>query len=84
MTAKYCVPISGNPRLVDPARLGGALVDIGVYPIRYTYELFGMPKKIVCEGSVEGGVDHKEKHDPRAVVSCGAGSPPHGRRASAL
>ena len=61
VTAKYCVPISGNPRLVDPARLGGALVDIGVYPIRYTYELFGMPKKIVCEGSVEGGVDHKEK-----------------------
>lgn len=61
VTAKYCVPISGNPRLVDPVRLGGALVDIGVYPIRYAYELFGMPKKIVCEGSVEGGVDHKEK-----------------------
>ena len=61
VTATYCVPISGNPRLVDPVRLGGALVDIGVYPIRYTYELFGMPKKIVCEGSVEGGVDHKEK-----------------------
>ena len=52
VTAKYCVSISGNPRLVDPVRLGGALVDIGVYPIRYTYELFGMPKKIVCEGSV--------------------------------
>ena len=61
VTAKYCVPISGNPRLVDPARLGGALVDIGVYPIRYAYELFGMPKKIVCEGSVEGGVDHEEE-----------------------
>lgn len=36
VTAKYCVPISSNPRLVDPVRLGGALVDIGVYPIRYS------------------------------------------------
>ena len=61
VTAKYCVPISDNPRLVDPVRLGGALVDIGVYPLRYSYELFGMPERIVCEGKVEGGVDHKEK-----------------------
>ena len=61
VTGKYCVSISGNPRLVDPARLGGALVDIGVYPIRYAYELFGMPKSVVCRGRVEGGVDHEEQ-----------------------
>lgn len=60
VTAKYCVPISSNPRLVDPVRLGGALVDIGVYPIRYSYELFGAPNSIVCQGTIEGGVDHKE------------------------
>lgn len=62
VTAKYCVPISSNPRLVDPARLGGALVDIGVYPIRYSYELFGVPNSIHCKGNVEkDGVDHKEE-----------------------
>ena len=61
VTAKYCVPISNNPRLVDPVRLGGALVDIGVYPIRYAYELFGYPKAISCKGRVEGGVDHEEE-----------------------
>lgn len=61
VTAKYCVPISGNPRLVDPVRLGGALVDIGVYPIRYAYELFGYPKAISCKGRVEDGVDHEEE-----------------------
>ena len=61
VTAKYCVPISNNPRLVDPVRLGGALVDIGVYPIRYAYELFGYPKAISCKGRVEGVVDHEEE-----------------------
>lgn len=49
-----------NPRLTTPSMLGGALMDLGVYSIRYTYELFGLPKKIDCTGVVNQ-VDHEEK-----------------------
>lgn len=48
------------PRLTDPARAGGALLDIGVYPITYLYRLFGNPTGIRCEGVVEKGVDMEE------------------------
>lgn len=49
-----------NPRLTTSSMLGGALMDLGVYNIRYTYELFGLPKTVDCEGVVEE-VDYEEK-----------------------
>lgn len=52
-------------RLRDPVRVGGALLDIGVYPVRYCYELFGMPKDIQCRGLVKGGVDLREEVELR-------------------
>ena len=57
--------LSHADRLRDPVRLGGALLDIGIYPVRYCYELFGMPKDIQCRGAVKGGVDLREEVELR-------------------
>ena len=48
-------------RLLNPAQIGGAIMDVGIYAIRYCYELFGMPREIRCEGRMEKGVDLGEK-----------------------
>ncbi len=54
----YSFPMAkGDSRLLDPKRLGGALLDIGVYGLRYCLELFGEPERIECKGRVERGVD---------------------------
>ena len=50
-------------RLTDPARAGGALLDIGVYPLTYFYRLFGTPTRVVCRGVVERGIDLEEEID---------------------
>ena len=52
-------------RLTDPNRAGGALLDIGVYPITYLYRLFGKPTEIVCTGKLQNGIDLKEDVDLR-------------------
>lgn len=50
-----------SARLRDPEMIGGSLMDIGVYNIRYCYELFGMPERIECvDYSIRGGVDSHE------------------------
>lgn len=49
-----------NPRLITPSMLGGALMDLGVYNVRYTYELFGLPESIDCKAVVKE-VDYEEK-----------------------
>lgn len=54
------VALSPHHRLRDPERIGGALLDIGIYPVRYCYELFGMPREIRCKGKLKGGVDFSE------------------------
>ena len=46
-----------KPRHTSPEMIGGALLDIGVYCIRYCYELFGIPKEIICNGRVVNGID---------------------------
>ena len=45
------------PRVTDPNRAGGALLDVGVYPITYLYRLFGMPVEIKCCGVLKNGID---------------------------
>ena len=58
---RFNVPLFGykkkNSRLSNPERYGGVLLDLGVYPIRYVYELFGIPKSIKAEGKLYHGVD---------------------------
>ena len=50
-----------KPRHTSPEMIGGALLDIGVYCVRYCYELFGIPKEIICNGRLSGGIDLGEK-----------------------
>ena len=57
----FNMPIFGynkaKGRYISPARYGGALLDLGVYPVRYVYELFGKPKEIVSKGKLYNGID---------------------------
>ena len=49
-----------NSRVLTPETAGGALLDIGIYPITYCYNLFGYPKEIHCKGKIKNGIDIKE------------------------
>ena len=54
----YAYPMlqySRDQSLIEPSRARGALMDIGVYAIRYCVELFGYPEKIRCDGRVKAG-----------------------------
>ena len=51
------------PRVTDPKVAGGALLDVGVYPITYLYRLFGNPVSVKCRGIVEKGIDWCEDID---------------------
>ena len=57
----FNMPIFGynkaKGRYISPARYGGALLDLGVYPVRYVYELFGKPKSITAKGKLYNGID---------------------------
>ena len=57
----FNMPIFGynkaKGRYISPARYGGALLDLGVYPVRYVYELFGKPKVITSRGKLYNGID---------------------------
>ncbi|MEE1321557.1 MAG: Gfo/Idh/MocA family oxidoreductase [Acutalibacteraceae bacterium] len=48
-------------RVRDPNTAGGALLDIGIYPITYCYNIFGIPDKIECTGEIQKGIDIKEE-----------------------
>ena len=60
-SAKWRLPFGYAPRVTDPNRAGGALLDIGVYSVAYAYRLFGKPVKIDCKGKVAGGIDWNER-----------------------
>ena len=48
------------PRVSDPLLGGGALLDIGIYPITYCYRLFGFPIGIHCSGDIVNGADYSD------------------------
>lgn len=52
---------SPDSRVRNPMTAGGALLDVGIYPITYCYNLFGYPDKIVCDGVLRDGIDIREK-----------------------
>ena len=52
--------MSKNSRVLTPETAGGALLDVGIYPITYCYNLFGYPEKINCSGTVKNGIDIEE------------------------
>lgn len=47
-------------RVLTPETAGGAILDIGIYPITYCYNLFGVPKSISCNGKLKNGIDVSE------------------------
>lgn len=47
-------------RVLMPETAGGALLDVGIYPITYCYNLFGYPEKITCNGKIKDGIDISE------------------------
>lgn len=40
------LPVEVAPRLHDPALGGGALIDLGIYPISFVHRIFGKPSRI--------------------------------------
>ena len=44
-------------RLTDPNYAGGALLDLGIYPISFSYFVFGAPERITAKSVIENGVD---------------------------
>lgn len=55
------IKFSRKPRHLQAELIAGALLDIGVYCIRYCYELFGYPREIRCEGRLQNGFDLGER-----------------------
>ncbi|MBE6742425.1 MAG: Gfo/Idh/MocA family oxidoreductase [Ruminococcaceae bacterium] len=52
--------MSKDSRVLTPETAGGALLDIGIYPITYCYNIFGYPERIECSGTLKNGIDIKE------------------------
>jgi predicted dehydrogenase len=51
-------PFDAAHRLYDPALAGGALLDLGVYPLALVHNIFGAPKSVSALGVLtETGVD---------------------------
>ena len=44
-------------RLTDANYAGGALLDLGIYPISFAYFALGKPDKVTAKGIIENGVD---------------------------
>ena len=44
-------------RLTDANYAGGALLDLGIYPISFIYMILGAPEKITAKGVLANGVD---------------------------
>jgi predicted dehydrogenase len=61
--ANFTIPIPGGSdhRLYDPALGGGALLDLGVYPITFAATLLGMPDQVASHARLGAtGVDEFE------------------------
>ena len=53
-------PFDPAHRLFDPALGGGALLDLGVYPIAFAFDLFGPPDAVASSAVIgETGVDEQ-------------------------
>ncbi len=54
------LPSDPSHRLRDPALAGGALLDLGIYPISFAWDILGAPDSVLAQGSLtETGVDRQ-------------------------
>lgn len=50
----------GVPRMYDPKLGGGALLDLGIYPVSFAWDVFGAPSTILAHGTLtDAGVDRE-------------------------
>jgi dihydrodiol dehydrogenase / D-xylose 1-dehydrogenase (NADP) len=81
LKADFCFRSNGNPegRLLNPDLGGGALLDVGIYPIAFAYMVFGgAPVEVTSLAHLgETGVDEQAgivmrfEGDRLAVLTCG-------------
>ncbi|MDQ7991853.1 MAG: Gfo/Idh/MocA family oxidoreductase [Propionicimonas sp.] len=73
--ADHGQPLTHVPRLVDPALAGGALLDLGIYPLSYAVFVLGLPGRVQAIGDLtDAGVDRQA-----AIVLDGFADHPHAR-----
>ncbi len=59
-----------SDRLFKPEYAGGALLDVGVYPISFSHMLLGVPDVVECRAKLENGIDMND--DILLKYACGA------------
>jgi predicted dehydrogenase len=74
------IPRERAPRLHDPKLAGGALLDLGIYPVSYASFVLGRPGAVLASGSLtESGVDRQvsalltryaDHPEAQAMVNC--------------
>lgn len=58
VVADHCQALTHVQRLVDPALAGGAILDLGVYPVSFIHSILGVPELIHTHGTLqESGCD---------------------------
>ncbi len=53
VVADHCQALTHVPRMVEPELAGGALLDLGVYPLSFIHSLLGVPDSIVTRGTLQ-------------------------------
>lgn len=79
LTANLGYEIMGKERIVEPALAGGALLDVGIYPLNFAEMVFGAPDQVHAVGVLsDKGVDLQNsmtltwKDGKMAVLNAGA------------
>ncbi len=50
-----------SDRLFKPEYAGGALLDVGVYPISFSHMLLGVPTSVSCKAKTADGIDYSDE-----------------------